>query len=592
VKKILIAAMAAFVANAALVPVIASAGESTLKVAPAGRRISGEVIVRYRSGVDPSERSSSRAAVGSLATRSIVRSAELVDLDAGTTVSEAIATLEADPDVLYAEPNYAIEVSAVPNDPSYRSLWAMQQSSDVDIDANEAWNTTTGSESVIVGVMDTGIDRYHADLAGNIWVNPGESGDGRETNGLDDDNNGKVDDVHGWDFAEGDADAMDDYGHGTHVAGTIGAQGDNGIGVTGVNWDVSLMPLRVLGTDGVGSTWDAAQAFTYAARNGATVVNASFGGEGYSRSLNDAIAASPGTLLVTSAGNDAANNDTTPQYPCNMTPANIVCVAATNWSDELSGYSNYGATTVDIGAPGSYILSTTPGGNYAYYSGTSMASPQVAGAAALLKSYAPNASAAELKTALMSGAVATSALAGKTVAGGRLNLVSSLALIAPVPAPSEPAPLPGDPTPGEPVPTQPAPSQPAPLDPAPSTPVTDPTPAPSAPAEPNPTPAPGQPAPEPVVHIRSVSLRLGYGLLARGRVTAHDGFEACHANTIVKIRRNGKTISRVVTDRYGRFRTWLPNRSGRYTVTASQSIFGTDICTQATAVRRLTLRRR
>jgi subtilisin family serine protease len=359
--------------------------------------------------------------------------------------------------VSYVEPDFAIAPSALPNDPSFSRLWGLHnvgQSggvADADIDAPEAWNTTTGSRNVVVAVIDTGIDYGHPDLAANVWTNPGEvAGDG-----IDNDRNGYVDDVRGWDFANNDADPMDDNGHGTHVSGTIGAVGDNGVGVAGVNWQVSIMGLKFLSGSGSGSTSGAIAAINYATRMrrdfGINVVatNNSWGGGGFSTGLRDAIevGGQAGILFVAAAGNDGRNNDATPSYPASYTSQSIISVAATDRSNALATFSNYGVTGVDLAAPGVGIYSTTPGNNYASYSGTSMATPQVTGAVALMAAANPQATAAQIRTAILATAAPTASLAGKVATGGLLNVqaavnaITSGALPTPAPAPA-PAPAP------------------------------------------------------------------------------------------------------------------------------------------------------
>ncbi len=328
---------------------------------------------------------------------------------------------------------------ALPNDTSFGSLWGLNNTgqsggrADADIDAPEAWNITTGSSSVVVGVIDTGVDYTHPDLQANIWRNPGEVAG----NGVDDDGNGFVDDLHGYDFANNDATPMDDNGHGTHVAGTIGGRGNNGAGVTGVNWNTSIMALKFLGANGSGSTSNAVRAVNYATMMSnvydvnVRVLNNSWGGGGYSQALSDAIVASnnAGILFVAAAGNETANTDSTPHYPSNYTAANIISVASTDRNDNLSSFSNYGATTVDLAAPGSSIYSTVNGGGYATYSGTSMAAPHVAGVAALAWAYNPNATVAQVKQAILGGVDQVAALGGKVVTGGRLNAYNTLQLL-------------------------------------------------------------------------------------------------------------------------------------------------------------------
>jgi subtilisin family serine protease len=260
--------------------------------------------------------------------------------------------------VLYAEPNFVFRPDAIPNDPFFADLWGLSA-----IQAPLAWESTTGSPGVKVAVVDSGIAYDHPDLAPNIWTNPGESGGGKETNGIDDDGDGYVDDVHGWDFVQNDNEPLDFFFHGTHVAGTIGAAGNNGTGITGVDWQTSLMALRA-GDAANGELLDSdiIGAFVYACAHGARVVNASFGGPDFSQAMLDVIG-SPGcanTLFVASAGNDAVDVDASPSYPCSFTTANLVCVAATDLDGSLASFSNYGPRSVDLAAPGVDVLSTIP----------------------------------------------------------------------------------------------------------------------------------------------------------------------------------------------------------------------------------------
>jgi serine protease len=337
--------------------------------------------------------------------------------------------------VRYVEPDFVITPTLSSNDPSLGQLWGLHnigQSGgvvDADIDAPEAWNTTTGSRNVVVAVIDTGVDYKHPDLAANMWRNTGEvAGDG-----IDNDGNGFIDDIHGWDFANNDSSPMDDNGHGTHVSGTIGAVGNNGSGVVGVNWQVSIMPLKFLTGSGSGSTSAAVAAINYATRMrrdfGINVVatNNSWGGGGLSTALRDAIdaGAGAGILFVAAAGNEANNNDATPSYPGSYTSTAVISVAAIDRSNRLASFSNYGATSVDIGAPGAGILSTTPNGLYSTYSGTSMAAPHVTGVVALLAAANPQASATQIRTAILSSTTPVAALTGKVATGGLLNAAAN-----------------------------------------------------------------------------------------------------------------------------------------------------------------------
>ena len=347
------------------------------------------------------------------------------------------------------EPDFAIRPTAVPDDPSFTDQWGLRNTGQSggsrggDIAAVAAWDVTTGSRSVVVAVIDSGFDYTHPDLAANVWRNPGEvPGDG-----LDNDGNGFVDDVHGWDFANDDADPMDDDGHGTHVAGTIGAVGDNGVGVTGVSWQVSIMGLKFLDAEGSGSISDAIAAISYATRMrrefGVNVVatNNSWGGADRSLALRAAIAegGAAGILFVTAAGNDGVNGDRRANYPANEDLDAVIAVTATNRSNRLPAFATYGPVHVDLAAPGVAIRSTIPGGGYATFSGTSMAAPHVTGTIALLAAANPAASATAIRGALLSTTRPLAALAGKTVTGGLLDAAAAVrAIRGDVPQPPPP----------------------------------------------------------------------------------------------------------------------------------------------------------
>lgn len=349
------------------------------------------------------------------------------------SVEEAIAKYSNDPNIEYIEPNYRVSaVGTIPNDPNFNQLWGLNNTGqtggipDVDIDAPEAWDIETGSKSkILVGVIDTGVDYNHPDLAANIWTNPGEIAG----NGIDDDENGYVDDIHGYDFYNNDGDPFDDNSHGTHVSGTIAAVGDNKIGVTGINWNAKIVGLKFLGQDGYGDIFAGIQAIDYATKIGVQLTNNSWAGGGYSQALYDAIktAGDAGQLFIAAASNEGSNNDIYPAYPASYDLDNIISVAATDHNDQLAGFSNYGLETVDLGAPGVNIYSTVPGDSYAAFNGTSMATPHVAGVASLLWSQDPDRTPQQVKNRILASVDPITALDGKTVSGGRLNAFRALA---------------------------------------------------------------------------------------------------------------------------------------------------------------------
>ncbi|MEQ9325703.1 MAG: S8 family serine peptidase, partial [Rhodospirillales bacterium] len=413
--------------------------------------IEGEVIVKLRAGYDQAEAQSIAQSFGATVDSSTgALGIQLWKIDPGTTVEAAVAALSDNKIFEYVEPNYVIRVDSIeepdatPDDPSYSQLWGLNNTgqtggtADADIDAPEAWDYTTGG-SVVVGVIDTGVDWSHPDLAANMWRNTGEIAG----NGIDDDGNGYVDDYYGYDFVNNDGNPYDDHYHGTHVAGTIAASGDNGTGVTGVAWTAEIMALKFLSSSGSGTTYNAIRAVEYATQMGADITNNSWGGGGYSSGLRDAIAAAgdAGSVFIAAAGNSSVNTDSSPHYPSSYDLSNVISVASTDHNDSLSWFSNYGRTSVDLAAPGSSIYSTSPGNGYRTLSGTSMATPHVAGVAALLLSMDDTLTPEEIRTLLMDSVDPVSALSTRVASGGRLNAEAALeALGAPPPPPPPPPP--------------------------------------------------------------------------------------------------------------------------------------------------------
>jgi subtilisin family serine protease len=383
-----------------------------------GNFASGELLVRFERSATSTARADVLADLDATVIERLPLSGLVrVQLEPGTSVEAAAAAFERRSDVRYAQPNHRYRIAAIPNDANFSQLWGLTK-----IEAPTAWDTRTDSSAVTVAVVDTGVDYNHPDLTDNIWLNDDP------LDGADNDGNGKVDDLRGWDFVNSDNAPLDDHDHGTHVAGTIGARGNNTVGVTGVNWQVKVMALKAGAWDGAFSESAIVAAFLYACNNGARVVNGSFGGYGeLPQSMLDAINACPNTLFVFAAGNESNNNDGMfPAWPCSFPAANVVCVAATAQDDALPDFSNFGVNTVDLAAPGVDILSTVPGNAYDSWPGTSMAAPHVAGAAALVLAERPALSAPGLRNALLLSADPRPSLSGRVATGARLNVRRAL----------------------------------------------------------------------------------------------------------------------------------------------------------------------
>ena len=401
----------------------------TPAVAAPARRAPDELLVRFRTGADPAARSALHAATGTTVVKqfSTVPGLHLVKLGPGATMAQALEQYGVSGDVLYVEPNHPVKLQAMPNDPRFvaadSGMWGLNMVpffQDADIDAPEAWDISTGSANVVVAIIDTGIDYRHEDLAANVFRNEADCND----NGIDDDGNGFVDDCHGISPVGGHADPMDDHGHGSHVAGTIGAVGNNGIGVVGVNWNVRMMACKMFDAGGNGTLAAAITCLDYIARmkdRGVNIVasNNSWSSDEYSAALLDAIEAhrQRGILFVAAAGNfnpvDCvldpyncrvdADNDRKPNWPSSFRLPNIIGVANHTDFGMLNVSSGYGRRTVHLAAPGTFILSTTPGNTYDYYSGTSMATPHVTGVAALLKAHSPARDWKAIKNLILAG---------------------------------------------------------------------------------------------------------------------------------------------------------------------------------------------
>ena len=401
-----------------------------------------EVLVKFKSGV-------SSEAIDALTARlrdrveDRLENAEgwqaIDDLDNADAAS-IVAQYSQLPEVEYAEPNYEINleetnagplVPVLPHDPQFNDQWALANSGQrggkqgADISATLAWATTTGNDKLVVAVLDTGVDYTHEDLVENMWVRPATMAP------YHDNELGTIDDLNGFNAIDSAADPMDDNGHGTHCAGIIGAEGENNLGIAGVNWKVQIMPLKFLNAGGSGSTKDAIEAINYVINRkkagvNIRIISASWGSTQKSRALGDVIrkAYENDILFVAAAGNSSVDNDRTPHYPSSY--PNVISVAALDRNDQLASFSNFGVKSVMIGAPGVDILSTWLGNEYEEKSGTSMATPVVSGVAALILAKNPRMSVEDLHKRLMDSTDPIVALKGKTVSGGRINAAKAL----------------------------------------------------------------------------------------------------------------------------------------------------------------------
>jgi subtilisin family serine protease len=430
--------------------ILTSLGAATGRADDDAAAVPGQLVVGFKPNFSGRQQQKAIDKVGAtIANRIDSIGGAVVNVDPAETeaAAEELAHQRA---VQYVEPNYVLQASRLPNDRGFGEQWGLRNtgqyggSPGADVHATEAWDVTTGG-GVIVAVVDTGVATDHPDLAPNMWTNPADP-----KNGVDDDGNGLVDDVHGADFLGEDGTPDDDAGHGTHVAGILGAEGNNATGVAGVDWESRIMALKFLDGDGEGNTADAANAIDYAVNHGARVINASWGGPAFSQALFQAVkrAGERGVLFVAAAGNDGQNADSSPDFPAAFELPNVISVAASDRSDKLLEFSNYGAHSVDLAAPGDDIYSTVPSfsdsSGYESFSGTSMATPFVTGGASLYLSRAPQATPDQVKAALLQSVDQSPAFAGKVASGGRLNIGRAIGALAPktAPEPDKTAPTP------------------------------------------------------------------------------------------------------------------------------------------------------
>ncbi len=408
-------------------------GKGNLKKSPVEEYRNDQIIITPNQYIPANEITSlARSNNAKIKKRFAHANCYVVSVPRGMDVKGTIAFYKKQSNIKYAEPDHIVHSTINPNDTYFSRLYGLHNTgqnggtSDADIDSPEAWNVRTDCSDVVVAVIDTGVDYNHSDLATNMWKNPGEiSGDL-----IDNDNNGYIDDIYGIDTSNDDSDPMDDDRHGTHVSGIIGAVGDNGYAVTGVCWKAKIMSLKFLNQNGSGTTSDAIECIDYMVEMknrgvNVKVANSSWGGTSYSHALYDAIvmAMNADILFVAAAGNNyGQNNDNNPHYPANYSVENVISVAATDRNDNLAFFSNIGPTTVDLAAAGYAIYSTIPGNKFASLSGTSMATPYVSGAAALVSSDSPTLNYAGIKNWIMNNVDAKPALSGKVLTGGRLNI--------------------------------------------------------------------------------------------------------------------------------------------------------------------------
>jgi len=391
--------------------------------------IPGEMIVKFKKGIT----SSRRAELQKTANMQVIRYYKIIDsylvkVNTGNTVTSSIQTLsQYSSEVEYAEPNAIRKLCTTPNDPYFNYQWALKNTGQfggttgADIDATDAWNYGTGSPNIVVGLLDTGVDYTHPDLIDNVYHNPNEIAN----NGVDDDGNGYIDDTIGWNFVSNTNDPMDDNGHGSHCMGIMAAEGNNGVGVVGVNWHVKVLPIKIFDANG-NTTEDAIlQGIQYAVTMGVNLTSNSWGGDTefwYSEYAVISAANAANQMFIAAAGNESNNTDVIPNYPSGYALPNVISVAATDYNDQLATFSNYGPQSVHLAAPGLQIYSTVSGGGYDYKSGTSMATPYVAGAVALLLSRNPNLKVSEIRQLLFNSVDTVAGLSGKCLTGGRLNL--------------------------------------------------------------------------------------------------------------------------------------------------------------------------
>ena len=398
--------------------------------------VAGEILVRFEPHIEAAAREATLHGVSVDRIEALGSTGVFCVHLAGISTATAVAQLAARPGVAYVEPNFVlavepVEPAAIPNDPMFAQQWALDNTGQTggtpgaDVDAVRAWDLATGNDGVVVALIDTGLDFAHPDLAPQAWTNPGEI----PANGIDDDANGFIDDVRGWDFVNGDADPADDQGHGTFLAGSMGAVGNNAVGITGVAWTLRIAPVKSLNASGSGTTAQAILAVDYATRIGADVILAGWGGGAFSQALHDVIAAAgvAGIPFVTPAGASGGNIDVSPVYPASYALANVLAVAATDANDGLASFSSWGPMTVDLGAPGVGIVTTVLGGSYATISGTATAAAHVAGGLALLADRFPSLDGAAAVEHLVAHVDVVPALVGRVRSDGRLNVYLPLA---------------------------------------------------------------------------------------------------------------------------------------------------------------------